>query len=322
MKGAHFDFNLFRSLEVFAAVVETRQVTRAAAMLGMTQSAASQHLKNLETALDTKLVDRSARPIRLTEAGTALHRRAIRILDEVDDLRAEIRRLNAAPLPLLRIAMLASITTTLASPLAALARERFGVPEVSMFAGLASDHLRLLRERRADLAVTSDALFEIEALSRYPILRERYLLVTPKGFAGPLDDPQAMARSLPFIRFTGDTGVGRRIDQHLNRLRLDLPRTLEGDRASIVLAPIAEGMGFSFLTPTLLIDGVAEGMEVDVHPLPVPGVSRDVMLVARERELGDLPAAFAEASAETLAAALDAHLPNLPADSYRITLET
>jgi len=169
--------------------------------------------------------------------------------------------------------------------LAALARERFGVPEVSMFAGLASDHLRLLRERRADLAVTSDALFEIEALSRYPILRERYLLVTPKGFAGPLDDPQALARSLPFIRFTGETGVGRRIDQHLNRLRLDLPRTLEGDRASIVLAPIAEGMGFSFLTPTLLIDGVAEGMEVDVHPLPVPGVSRDVMLVAREREL-------------------------------------
>lgn len=189
-----------------------------------------------------------------------------------------------------------------------------------MFAGLASDHLRLLRERRVDLAVTSDALFEIEALSRYPILSERYLLITPKGYSGPLDDPQAMARTLPFIRFTSDTGVGRRIDQHLNRLRLDLPRTLEGDRASIVLAPIAQGMGFSFLTPTLLIDGVAEGMAIDVHPLPVPGVSRDVMLVARERELGDLPAAFAEATATTLATALDAHLPDLPPDSYRITL--
>ena len=63
-------------------------------------------------------------------------------------------------------------------------------------------------------------------------------------------------------------------------------------------------------------------MAVDVHPLPVPGVSRDIMLVARERELGELPAAFAEASAKTLAAALDAHLPNLPPDSYRTTLDT
>jgi DNA-binding transcriptional LysR family regulator len=61
LKGS-FDFNLFRAIEVFAAVVETRHVTQAAQMLGMTQSAASQHLKNLETALGVSLIDRNLRP--------------------------------------------------------------------------------------------------------------------------------------------------------------------------------------------------------------------------------------------------------------------
>lgn len=41
-KGATFDFNLVRALEVFATVMETQQVARAAAMPGITQSAASQ----------------------------------------------------------------------------------------------------------------------------------------------------------------------------------------------------------------------------------------------------------------------------------------
>src|ERR1700704_770846 len=67
VKSGSFDFNLFRSIEVFAAVVETRHVTQAAQMLGMTQSAASQHLKNLETALGVSLIDRNLRPIELTK---------------------------------------------------------------------------------------------------------------------------------------------------------------------------------------------------------------------------------------------------------------
>jgi len=62
-------------IEVFVAVVETRHMTRAADMLGMTQSAVSQRLKNLEMALGAQLFERGQRPIALTKAGIALHRR-------------------------------------------------------------------------------------------------------------------------------------------------------------------------------------------------------------------------------------------------------
>jgi DNA-binding transcriptional LysR family regulator len=316
VKSGSFDFNLFRSIEVFVAIVETRHVTQAAQMLGMTQSAASQHLKNLETALGVSLIDRNLRPIELTKAGIALHRRAVAILAEVEGLRTDARRVNAAPLPLLRIALLASIATTLAPALSVLARKGFGIPELSLFAGLATDHVALLRARRADLAVTSGELFEIEGLTRYPVMTEKFLLVTPKGFAGDVGDIVKLSKKLAFVRFSRETPVGLRVDQHLSRLRIEIPRAMEGDRSSVVMAPVAAGMGFAILTPTLLIDGLAEGMEIDVHPLPFTGLSRNILLVARERELGNLPEAFAARTAEVLTHAISTRLPGLPADCY------
>lgn len=318
VKNRGFDSNLFRSIEVFAAIVETRQITEAAQMLGMTQSAASQHLKNLEKAMGVSLIDRSVRPMELTKAGLALHRRANTILAEVEGMRTDVRRINAAPLPLLRVALLASIATTLAPALLLLAHRTFGIPELSLFAGLASDHVALLRTRRADLAVTTGDLFEVEGLIRYPVMTEKFLLVTPKNFAGDVDDIVKLSRKLPFVRFSRETPVGLRIDQHLSRLRIELPRTIEGDRASVVMAPVAAGLGFAIMSPTLLIDGLAEGMKIDVHPLPFTSLTRNILLAARERELDKIPEVFAQKTAEVLTEAIRRYLPDLPDDHYRL----
>ncbi len=317
-KANPFEFNLFRAIEVFVAVVETRHVTQAAEMLGITQSAASQQLQSLERALGVQVIDRTTRPAQLTKSGIALHKRAMTILGEVESLRAEVRQIGSVPLPLIRIAMLASIATTLSPVLAALARDTFNIPELVMTAGLSTDHQNLLRSRKTDLAITSDNLFEIDGLTHYPIMRERFLLVVPKHHPGPFDDLEELAKTLPMVRFIREAVVGMRTDQHLSRVRVNLPRFIEGDRASIVMAPVAAGMGFSLLTPTLLLDGLAEGMEIDVHPLPFSGFHREITLVTRERELGNLPEVFAKTSAHTLAAAIEARLPDLPAGSFAL----
>ncbi|MEZ5774455.1 MAG: LysR family transcriptional regulator [Hyphomicrobiaceae bacterium] len=307
----HFGFNFLRAIEIFVAVVETRHITRAAEMLGITQSAVSQNLKNLQQALDTELFATKVRPIQLTQAGIALHRRALEVLDRVEALRQDVRREIAVPLPVLRIAMLASIATTLSAPIARLARSEIGIPEISLFAGLSSDHQNLLRARRIDLAITSDAFFDLEGLIRRPVLTEQFMLVTPRAYRGRTDDFDAVARALPFVRFSRETPVGQRVDQHLRRVRIEPGRQIEGDRASVIMAPVAAGIGFAILTPSLLIDGLAEGMEVEVHPLPLPAFNRDITLVARETELGDLPDRIADACADVLIGVFERRLPHL-----------
>lgn len=291
MKRSGFDFNLMRALEVFAAVAETHNITRAAELLGITQSAASQHLHSLERAFDTELIDRSARPIELTQAGIVLHGRTGRILSEVEDLRSEMRRVKNAPVPLLRAGMLASIATTLMPVLTTFARAH-DIPEVACFAGLASEHAELLRNRRADLVVTSDAQYDLSGLDRYHVLSESFLLVTPRGFTGRKDDLATLAKQIPLVRFSAHSPVGRRTDQHLRRLRLDLPRVMEADRSSMVTAAVHAGHGFAIMSPTLMLDAVQEGMLLDIDALPVAGFRRTITLVSRSRELGDLPQAL------------------------------
>jgi hypothetical protein len=60
-------------------------------------------------------------------------------------------------------------------------------------------------------------------------------------------------------------------------------------------------------------------MEIEAHKLPIAGFAREITLVARERELGDLPAVFATHCAEVLSKAIAERLPKLPPGSFRRT---
>jgi DNA-binding transcriptional LysR family regulator len=64
----------FDDLAAFAAVVRAGSFTRAAAQMGVTQSALSQTVRALERRLDLKLLNRTTRSVSPTEAGERLYR--------------------------------------------------------------------------------------------------------------------------------------------------------------------------------------------------------------------------------------------------------
>ena len=88
-----------------------------------------------------------------------------------------------------------------------------------------------------------------------------------------------------------------------------------------VIASLISG-GITF--DTLVSGGrpLEEGMAFDVHKLPIAGFSRQIVLVSRERELGDLPGRFAARASETLVAAIERLLPGLPRSSIQIPSAT
>lgn len=301
--GGSPDFNLLRAIEVFMAVAEMQQVTTAAHALGMTQSAASQHLKNLETAFGVTFIDRSQRPISLTHAGGILQRHGFRILNEIEDFKDNIRRLNATTLPVLRIGLLASIATTLTPGLFDFVSRDLGVPELILSAGLATDHKSALNTRQIDLAVTSELIHNSDEHRIVPVLDEPFYIVLPAGYDGDPANVEEISSRLSLVRFGAATPVGRRTDQHLQRCRLHFPRAMEADRSSMVVAGVVTGKCFAILSPSLLIDAVAEGMDLRIEPLPFPGFRRRIQVVAR---LGDHDA-IADALATRCARILRTH---------------
>lgn len=78
------------ALRSFIAVADAGGVTRAAAVLNLTQSAVSMQLKRLEESLDQALLDRSGRTIKLTTAGEQLVSYGRKILDLNDDVYAKM----------------------------------------------------------------------------------------------------------------------------------------------------------------------------------------------------------------------------------------
>jgi DNA-binding transcriptional LysR family regulator len=81
----------FDDLAGFAAVVRARSFTRAAAQLGITQSALSQTVRSLERRLDLKLLNRTTRSVSPTEAGERLYRT---VGPRFDDIEAELAALG------------------------------------------------------------------------------------------------------------------------------------------------------------------------------------------------------------------------------------
>lgn len=71
---------------MFVAVVDAGTFTDAAAVLGCSQAAVSRSIAALETALDTRLLQRSTRHVSLTGAGTRVVAHARHVLDEVAHL--------------------------------------------------------------------------------------------------------------------------------------------------------------------------------------------------------------------------------------------
>ena len=83
-----------RQLRVFVTVAQARSFSRAGEMIGLSQSAVSHSVKELETQTGVKLLDRTTREVVLTEAGQQLAMRLERLLDELNSTLRDVGRLG------------------------------------------------------------------------------------------------------------------------------------------------------------------------------------------------------------------------------------
>src|SRR5579871_3628929 len=84
----------FEHLRLFKDMAQHRSVSKGAAANGLSQSAASQHLLELEREMGLELLDRSTRPLTVTEAGRLYLDMCRDILRRRAEFEAEADRLK------------------------------------------------------------------------------------------------------------------------------------------------------------------------------------------------------------------------------------
>jgi DNA-binding transcriptional LysR family regulator len=95
-------------LTTFREVALRRSFSDAAAVLGYTQPAVSQHVSRLEAAVGVRLLERDARAVRPTPAGELLLARASTLLDAARRAEEDVRSAAGAGRPTVRIGAFAS----------------------------------------------------------------------------------------------------------------------------------------------------------------------------------------------------------------------
>ena len=104
-----------KQLTYFITIVEEGNITRAANKLHMAQPPLSTQLKLLEDELGTKLLERGARKVNLTDAGKILYKRAKHILEITNSTTKEIEEFRKGIQGTLRLGTISSSGTALLS---------------------------------------------------------------------------------------------------------------------------------------------------------------------------------------------------------------
>ena len=106
----------FHDLAAFVAVAQERSFTRAAARLGVTQSALSQTIRNLEARVGLRLLTRTTRSVSPTEAGERLLHGVAPRFEEIDAELAALGTLREKPAGTIRITATENAANTLLRP--------------------------------------------------------------------------------------------------------------------------------------------------------------------------------------------------------------
>jgi len=131
-----------RQLRYFVAVARERNFTRAAEVMHIAQPPLSRQIQALEDEMGSTLIERGARPVRLTESGQLFLDQAVQILERVDGMKAMMRQLQAVR------------------------RQRLGIGFVaSTLYGYLPECVRRYREARPDVDVSFHELTTLEQLA-------------------------------------------------------------------------------------------------------------------------------------------------------------
>ena len=267
---------MLRELKTFIAV--TRYGTFAAAGMhtGLTQSAVSAQIRNLEQTLGIRLFDRTGRQALLNAAGQRALPMAREMLDifarmavseDVSDFRGE-----------LKIGAVATVQTGLLPQALLRLRQQAPLLEAKLVPGVSLNLLSQVDTGEVDLAIVIKPPFELpKELSIQVIRKEPFVLIVPAQLEG--DDPLQLLAEHAHVRYDRNSFGGRLVTRFLREQQLDVHVALELDELEAIVKMVECGLGVSLLPEAGL--WLEQGAKVRIIRLGALTFYREIVLLQR-----------------------------------------
>lgn len=267
-------------MRLFLTVVEQGSLTKGAESMNLALASVSERISGMESSLGAQLLERNRRGITTTAAGDALIRHARLILNQVEQMRGELRSYGTGLKGRIR---LLSNTAGLAAFLPyRLCRFLVAYPDLSIdLSERPSTEIAVaIAEGRADLGIVAD-IADLAALETRVIAQDQLLVVVSETHR--FSD----RRSIAFADVVGEPFVGlsdAALEAHLGeraaRLGRQIHYRIQLRRVESVAMLVKSGVGIAILSEASAKD--LELLGLAIVPLQDPWALRQLYLCARD----------------------------------------
>jgi len=256
----------FGELNAFVVVAQERNFTRAAAILGTSQSTLSQTIRRLEARLGLRLLTRTTRSVAPTEAGERLLETLLPAFADIDSKLAALTEMREKPAGIVRITATEHVAETVLWP--ALRRVLRDYPDIQIEL-TAESGLTDIVAGRYDAGVRLGELLDRDmiAVRIGPQLRMA-AVASPSYFARrpPPRTPHDLANheciNLRLSTFGGIYAWEFEKDEHKLNVRVKGPVVFNGGR--LLVAAALDGFGIAYVTDDYVEEAVADGSLIRV----------------------------------------------------------
>jgi DNA-binding transcriptional LysR family regulator len=255
-------------LEDLIAIGKTGSLALAARQRHVTQPAFGRRIRALEAWAGVPLIDRTHRPVRLTEAGMKLLAQAQDMLQALGDTKAGLRR-GSHPENLLRLGTGRTLARSFVADWLVQTSRLVRPALIEIRTGGLSDTLQWLESGQVDLLVA----YHHPAIAQRPqgrgflqkvLANDKLVPMIKRRLEVRTTSRQARAApaALPFLSYEGSLALGGLVQDHLERCPSPSPlsRVLECDSADALLEYAIKGMGVCWLPWSLAGSACRQGL--------------------------------------------------------------
>ncbi|MDZ7637200.1 MAG: LysR family transcriptional regulator [Bryobacterales bacterium] len=282
-------------LRLFRDVVLNKSISKGAELNGISQSAASQHIQELERRLETSLLNRSTRPFTVTETGERYLKLCQDVLHRCESFEAELEQLKDEVRGVLRVAAIYSVGLSTMSEVEEAFHAR--LPTASL-------EVTYLRPERVYESVETEVC-ELGLISYPEATRELEVLPwiqeTMVLGAAP-DHPMAQKASVvpedlhgvAFIGFDQDLPIRSHIDRFLRERKIRVQRVMTFDNIQMIKEALVLGRGVGIL-PRRMMDAEIHDGRLRAIPIETEELVRPLGIIhLRKRRLSRVAQHFCD----------------------------
>ncbi len=279
-----------RQLYLLVALHETRNVSRTATQMGVTQPGLSKWLSELEEDLNVKLFKRNSRGLTPTEFCTALVVHARAVIGELDRTQATIRLMSIGASGNLVVGTTPTVATGLVPKAAGYFRKRFPDAYLNIIESPLDALLPQLQEGRVDLVITRTDQARLDAGVRCDILYPEQIRVVvganhPLAKKRKVDWPDVLR--YPWIIPPKVSPLRRELEHELALAGQPSPRyRVETGSTLVIVTMLQDGDLVAPMSARLM--HYFHGLK-QVVPLALPYLREGSVGVIRRRETSESP---------------------------------